>query len=48
MEGGGNMKREGEGHRETESERREEQSRAERVVLEFGIRWRKSEEAKGR
>lgn len=24
MEGGGNMKREGEGHRDTESERREE------------------------
>lgn len=42
------MKREGEGHRETESERREEQSRAERVVLEFAIRWRKSEEEKGR
>lgn len=29
MEGGGNMKREGEGHRETESERRAEQRRAE-------------------
>lgn len=43
MEGGGNMEREGEGHRDTESE-----SRAERVVLEFGIRWRKSGEEKGR
>ena len=35
MEGGGNMKREGEGHRETESERRER--RGEKVVLEFGM-----------
>lgn len=46
MEGGGNMKREGEGHREIErvSKEKRQERRGERVVLELSMRERERAE----
>lgn len=48
MEGGGNMKREGEGHREIERVSKERERRGERVVSEFSIGEKKSRGKKGK